>query len=183
MSWPSEHCIPQSIIEISFTTMSTATKELHLSLMDQPIFRQYIRHLLIFPFPDNLYADNALYALRQRLSLTLQQHSFLARTVKVLDLTTGILKASYPDPIRPDYGDVMLTASFAVAANSKYDLSYPRRSRPPTSYVACALFCPIGLRNHAGLEDPHAENCASAAKDTVCPSCAHKRRSYQEVWY
>lgn len=31
------------------------------------------------------------------------------------------------------------------------------------------VFCPIGLRDHAGLEDPHAENCTSAAKGYRIP--------------
>jgi BAHD acyltransferase len=59
-----------------------ATKELHLSVIDQTVYRQNIRHLLIFPFPDISYADDALHAVRAGLSLALHHYPFLAGTIK-----------------------------------------------------------------------------------------------------
>jgi hypothetical protein len=149
--------------------MNSTTKDLHLSVVDQSVYRQYIRHLHIFPFPDFAYVDEALHALRTGLSSTLRQYPFLAGTLKVPDPSTGLLKATYPNPISPDYGDVMLTASFALAANSKFDYCALEEAGFPPAMLPAYAFCPLELRNHAGLDDPYAETSAGAAKGYRIP--------------
>lgn len=149
--------------------MNSITKDLHLSAIDQSVYRQYVRHLHIFPFPDVSYADDALHALRTGLSSTLREYPFLAGTLKVPDLSTGLLKATCPDPIRRDYGNIMLTASFALAATRKFDYHALEEAGFPPAMLPAYAFCPPGLRNHAGLDDPYAETSASAAKGYRIP--------------
>ncbi|KAF1918816.1 hypothetical protein BDU57DRAFT_440463, partial [Ampelomyces quisqualis] len=149
--------------------MSSNTKELYLSIIDQTVFRQYLRHLFIFPFKDISYAVDALHNLRTGLSRTLQQYPFLAGTVKVADASSGVLKATYPEPIRQDYGDIMLSTSHALAANAKFDYYTLEKAGFPPAMLPAFAFCPIGLRNHAGLDDPYAKLGASAAKGYRIP--------------
>jgi BAHD acyltransferase len=145
-----------------------ATKELHLSVIDQTVYRQYIKHLLIFPFPDISYADDVLHALRGGLSLALHHYPFLAGTLKA-DPSTGKLKASYPDPVRRDHGDILMTASYAMAANTKFNYGAMKSAGFPPAMLPSHAFCPLGLRNHAGLEDPYAEKGASATNGYGIP--------------
>lgn len=78
--------------------MAGPTKELHLSVIDQTLCRQYIQNLQIFPFPEISFAEAALQHLHARLSLTIQELPLLTGTVMVHDLSTGILKVTYRDP-------------------------------------------------------------------------------------
>lgn len=141
--------------------MSSTTKEFHLSIIDQTVFRQYLRHLFVFPFPDISYADDALHSLRTGLFRTLQQYPFLAGNVKT---TNGVLTAMYSEPIRPDYGDIMLTNSFALAGNASFAYDALEMAGFPPAMLPPYAFCPIELRNHAGLDDPYAMLGVSAAK-------------------
>jgi hypothetical protein len=141
-----------------------STKELHLSIVDQTTFRQYIRSLYIFPFPEISRADDAIHALRTSLSLALRHYPHLAGALEVPDRTTGYLEAIYPNPVRSNHGDIMLSASFALLTNPSFDYCIMEEEGFPPAMLPAYAFCPLGLQNRAGLEHPYGENGASAAR-------------------
>jgi hypothetical protein len=101
--------------------------------------------------------------------MTLHQYSFLAGTLKVSDLSTDLLRATYPNPIRRDYVDVMFAVSFALAVNQTFDYRALEEAGFLLATLAAYGFCPLGLRKHAGLDDPYAQTSARAAKGYRIP--------------
>ncbi|KAF2827080.1 hypothetical protein CC86DRAFT_406308 [Ophiobolus disseminans] len=145
------------------------SKELHLSIVDQCTFRKYIKDLFVFPFPDISRADDALHALRTGLSLTLRHYPHMAGTLIVPDLSRGYLKATYPDPVSPDHGNMMLAASFDQAANPQFDYRIMEKEGFPPAMLPPNLLCPTGLQNHPGLGHPYAETGTGATMGYAIP--------------
>lgn len=117
------------------------------------------------------FAEAALQHLHARLSLTIQELPFLAGTVMVHDLSTGILKATYRDPPCSDQGDIILEASHASATDSRYNYETIRAAGFPPAMLPASAFCPIGLKNHPGLDDAyaHKRDSATATKGVPVP--------------
>jgi hypothetical protein len=149
--------------------MTSPTKELYLSVIDQTICRQYCRHLLIFPLPNSSLANDALWQLRTGLPLTIQQLPFLAGTLLVPDVSTGIMQATYPDPVQPDCGDISLIASHDFAKNPEFAYETMEAEGFPAAMLPAYAFCPTSLRNHPGLDDPYAQTSAKATKGIAVP--------------
>lgn len=149
--------------------MTSTVKEIHLSVLDQSIYRQYEKNLVIFPFEDISNADAAIKALRTGLSSAFYQLPFLAGTLKLSDPSPGLLRAFYSIPTRRDHGDAMLTTSMALATHPEFDYTVMERSGFPPAMLPSSAFCPLGLRSHAGLEHPYAEGSADAARGYRLP--------------
>lgn len=124
----------------------TATKELHLSVIDRTMIRAYIKQLMIFPFPNSTHTDEALRNIRTGLSLTVQQLPFLAGTLVVDDLNIHNLKATYPEPPRPNEGDIILIASHALENNARFSYYTMEAMGFPPVMLPEHEFCPEGLR-------------------------------------
>jgi hypothetical protein len=166
---PQAELASQNSTLATHSNMTSPTKELYLSVIDQTICRQYCRHLLVFPFPDPSLASDALRKLRTGLSLTIQKLPFLAGTLLVPDLSTGIMQGTYPDPVRPNYGEIILTASHDFANDPKFAYETMEAEGFPAAMLPAYAFCPAALINHPGLDNPYAQTSAKATKGIAIP--------------
>ncbi|KAF2022923.1 hypothetical protein EK21DRAFT_119251 [Setomelanomma holmii] len=137
-------------------------EELKLFVIDQTIYRMYLRHLLVSPFPGESVANNALRALCTGLASTIQDYPVLAGTLQVPNPSTGIIKAKHPENIDVDLVYSRFDVGYALFGVFDYEVM-KAKGFPPTMLPG-HVFCPSMLRKHLGLNDAYAEKPADAAK-------------------
>ncbi|KAF2790997.1 hypothetical protein K505DRAFT_327196 [Melanomma pulvis-pyrius CBS 109.77] len=152
--------------------MTANSRDLHLSILDQTMLRQYVRNLLIFPFPDPSHTEAATNALRTGFSATLHQFPFLAGTIKQSDSPSTRLSLQYPEHIPPELVSRIFNSDFDLAANLIFHYDTLREGGMPPSRLPSDVFCPKVLRSHPGLDDPCAEGITSFAKGYPIPVIA-----------
>jgi hypothetical protein len=126
-----------------------ATKELHLSVVDQNTVRVYIQLFLIFPFPDSKQVDSAVRALADGLQVTLEFFPFLAGTLRLADSKSGKLSLTYPAEIP----DVLSSGLLKSKQLPRFRHTYEQLKRDgmPPSAITSQVFCPEDLHNFSGI--------------------------------
>jgi hypothetical protein len=126
-----------------------ASKELHLSVVDQNTVRVYTQLFLIFPFPDVTQIDNAVKALANGLQVTLKNFPFLAGTLRLSDSKSGKLSLKYP----AETPDVLSSGLLRAKVLPKFPHTYEQLKRDgmPPSAITSELFCPEELHNYSGI--------------------------------
>lgn len=147
--------------------MTTATKTLDLTRIDQAVLRVYVRQLLIFPFPDATSRQEAGAVLTAGLLATFKQFPFLAGTVEQTDPTIGALKVRYPQTVNCELASKLLTANGLDDTELNYE-SLVEAGIPPVGLPADVL-CPFAMRSHPGIDDPYAEVLTTFAKGQPIP--------------
>jgi hypothetical protein len=126
-----------------------ASKELHLSVVDQNTVRVYIQLFLIFPFPDPKQVDSAVRALADGLQVTLKSFPFLAGTLRLADSKSGKLSLTYPAEIP----DVLSSGLLKSKLLPRFPHTYEQLKRDgmPPSAITSQVFCPEDLHNFSGI--------------------------------
>lgn len=149
--------------------MLTNSKELYLSILDQTILRVYVRHLLIFPFPDPSHADTATDALQAGFAAVLHQIPFLAGTIEQLDPQSGRLALRYYEHIPLELVSRIFSKNSHLSTNLNFDYEVLRKEGAPPLRLPSDVFCPNLLKRHPGLDDPFAEGITSFTKGRPIP--------------
>ena len=149
--------------------MATTVKELHLTCLDQTVLRMYIRHLLVFPFPDPSYAEAAVNALRVGFTAVLADFPFLAGTILPSDSESRRITLKYPENVTSDLVSQILSISFDQAKNPNLDYESLGREGMPPLKLPGDLFCPELVRDHPGLDDRFAEGITRFKKGLSIP--------------
>ncbi|KAJ4301884.1 hypothetical protein N0V90_003980 [Kalmusia sp. IMI 367209] len=152
--------------------MASTSRDFHLSILDQTMLRMYVRHLLIFEFPDPGHLEDAVDALRAGLSATIRQFPILAGTIKPSDAQTGRLSLQYPEIVSEELIDQIFTFSFDQAGNPNFEYTKMEKAGFPPSSLPRDAFCPDLLRSHPGLDDAFAEGMISFEKGQPVPVMA-----------
>jgi hypothetical protein len=134
--------------------MDMGTKQLHLSVIDQTMYRSYIRIIMIFPFPDSNKIVLAQKALKTGLHATLTHWPYLAGTIGPVD-QAGNLLVTYSDQIT----DTEESRTFASSHLEDYPFSYAELKEEafPPSKIRIENWVPDALRNQQGIASPLAE--------------------------
>ena len=147
-------------------------KDFQLSILDQTMFRMYVRHLLFFELPDPGTFEDAFKALEVGFSATIRQIPFLAGDVKLVDVQTGHLALQYPEVISDELLDERFTINYSQAGNPELDYSKMEKAGFPPLRIWRDVFCPDLLRNHPGHDDEFAEGLISFKKGMSVPVLA-----------
>ncbi|KAF2801487.1 uncharacterized protein BDZ99DRAFT_469669 [Mytilinidion resinicola] len=130
-------------------------KNLHLSIIDQTMFRSYVRIVMIFPFPHADKRLNATGALKRGLQATITHWPYLAGTTGPVDEDTNTFSLNYSDNVRP----VGESGVFAASYLDDPQLSYKRLGEQgfSPSMIRVEDWVPALLRSKKGIESPVAE--------------------------
>jgi hypothetical protein len=126
-----------------------ASKELHLSVVDQNTVRVYTQLFLIFPFPDRTQVDSAIKALASGLQITLKNFPFLAGTLQLADSKSGKLLLKYPAETPEVLSSGLLKAK--VLRQFPHTYEQLKRDGMPPSAITSEVFCPEELHNFSGI--------------------------------
>ncbi|KAF2623557.1 hypothetical protein BU25DRAFT_414303 [Macroventuria anomochaeta] len=147
--------------------MTSTSEVLDLTRLDQAVLRVYVRHLLIFPFPEPTFRNGAQAALTAGLLAVLRQFPFLAGTVEQTDPLTGAMAVRYPNSVDSGLVSQLLTVNELDDDNLQYDTLC--KGGVPPSRLPADVLCPFALRSHPGIDDPYAEVLTTFAKGKPIP--------------
>ncbi|EUC42452.1 hypothetical protein COCMIDRAFT_103472 [Bipolaris oryzae ATCC 44560] len=157
--------------------MSANEKKLNLSFLDrQSHIRVYGRYYIVFPFPDNKRADEAIDSLRLGFKEVLKRFPYLAGTVNMPFIASDCLQVLFPDPIDPEAEAARIfTTNLDEAANTDYHYSTLETTHFLAEKLPAEVFCPALIKNHPGLDDddPYAERMTSLKRGPLPTFATH----------
>lgn len=147
-------------------------KDFSLSILDQTMFRLYVRHLMFFEFPDPGNYEDAVNALQVGFAITLRQIPFLAGDVRLSDPEMGRVALQYPSVISDELLAERFTSNRNHIGNPELNYSNMEKAGFPPIPTWRDVFCPELLRSHPGHDDEFAEGPISFKKGQSVPVLA-----------